>query len=322
MKKSIIVTGIGGVVGQGILRNITDCKPDADIVGVNVVKVSAGNYLCDRVYEVPFSYDPAYIPAMQEICKKENVALIIPSTDYESFYLAENKALFDCTVAASPSYITKMCLDKFSNFEGFSKYDIPFASSVLPSGYTGQFDACIVKPREGRGSRNIFVNPPDPTSFDDTYVVQQYLEGPEITTTFYVRKDGTLHGLITFVRELEQGNTAKAEVVMDYDGQMQDMIRKILLHYHFRGSCNIQSRVTENGIIPFEINCRISGTNSIRSQFGFKDVAYTVQEYFLNEVPEMPDVKPGTALRVILDIIYPGKKLNEICNKNDSFYIR
>ncbi|WP_152267603.1 ATP-grasp domain-containing protein [Agriterribacter humi] len=322
MRKSIIVTGIGGVVGQGILRNIADLGLDVDIIGVNVTAVSAGNYLCDRVYEVPFSYDKAYIPAMQGICKKENTALIIPSTDYESFYLAESKTVFNCPVAASPAAITKMCLDKFSNYEGFGKYDIPFASSVLPSAYAGQFNKCVVKPREGRGSRNIFVDPPNPASFDDSYVVQEYLEGPEITTTFYVRKDGAFHGLITFERELEQGNTAKAEVINDYDEEMKSIIRKMLSHYNFRGSCNIQSRVTANGIIPFEINCRISGTNSIRSQFGFKDVAYTVQEYFLNEIPEAPDVKPGTALRVMLDIIYPGKKLSEITDKNDTFYIR
>jgi carbamoyl-phosphate synthase large subunit len=128
--------------------------------------------------------------------------------------------------------------------------------------------------------------------------------------------------MITFVRELEQGNTARAEVVSDYDEEMQSIIQKMLSHYNFLGSCNIQSRVTAHGIIPFEINCRISGTNSIRSQFGFKDVAYTVQEYFLNEIPEAPDVKPGTALRVMLDIIYPGKKLSEITDKNDTFYIR
>lgn len=322
MRKSIIVTGIGGVVGQGILGNIADLNLDVDIIGVNVTAVSAGNYLCNRVYKVPFSYDKTYIPIMQDICKRESAVLIIPSTDYEAFYLAENKDLFDCPVAASPAEITKMCLDKFSNYQKFAKHDIPFASSVLPSAYTGQFNKCVVKPREGRGSRNIFVNPDHPASFDDSYVVQEYLEGPEITTTFYIRKDGAFHGLITFVRELEQGNTSKAEVVYSHDKEMQSIIQKMILHYNFRGSCNIQSRVTANGIIPFEINCRISGTNSIRSQFGFKDVAYTVQEYLMKEVPEAPNVVPGAALRVTLDIIYPGKKLSEITNKDDVFYIR
>ena len=92
-------------------------------------------------------------------------------------------------------------------------------------------------------------------------------------------------------------------------------------HFPFRGSCNVQSRVTSMGIIPFEINCRISGTNSVRSQFGFNDVAYTVQEYLLSQRPAPPKVIKGTALRVILDIIYPEKSLLEITNRKDKFYI-
>ncbi|MCM5527638.1 ATP-grasp domain-containing protein [Parasegetibacter sp. NRK P23] len=320
--KNILITGIGGVVGQGILRNVLDLGLGTKLIGVNVVQVSAGNYMCDRVYTVPYAYEESYIQAIKDICLKEDIGIIIPSTDYEAFYLAEAQHEFDCPVAASPAVVTKMCLDKFLNFKAFEQFNIPFAASCLPSEYKGQFKGCVLKPREGRGSRNIFVNPPQPAGFDDTYVVQEYLDGPEITTTFYTKKDGQLHGFITFVRELEQGNTAKAEVTTMYDPELKPLIERMLRHFPFRGSCNIQSRVTDKGIIPFEINCRISGTNSVRSQFGFKDVAYTVQEYLLNEVPAQPEVVAGTALRVILDIIYPGMKLSDITNKEDKFYIR
>lgn len=319
--KKILVTGIGGVVGQGILRNIRSMARDIEIVGVNISKVSAGNYLCDAVYEVPYSYDPTYIEVMKELVTRENVGLIIPSTDYESYYLGASRETFACAVACSPAWITKFCLDKYLNFQEFSQYNIPFATSILPSDYKGEFDKYVVKPREGRGSRNIYVNPPNPEKFDETYVVQKYLEGPEITTTVYVDKQGGVHGMITFVRELEQGNTAKAEVVFEYDEPLRSLVQKILAHFPFSGSFNIQSRVTDAGIIPFEINCRISGTNSVRSQFGFQDVAYTVQEYFFNETPSRPAVTKGTALRVILDIIYPGQSLEDIQNNKNSFYI-
>lgn len=320
--KNILVTGIGGVVGQGILRNIKDLHLEGKLIGANVVQVSAGNYMCDHVYKVPYAYEENYISVMKEICLKEQIGLIIPSTDYEAFYLAEAQQEFGCPVAASPAAVTKMCLDKFLNYKAFAQFDIPFAASYLPSEYKDQFKRYVLKPREGRGSRNIFVDPPRPADFDDTYVVQEYLDGPEITTTFYVKKDGQLHGFITFVRELEQGNTAKAEVTTMYDAQLKPLIEGMLRHYPFRGSCNIQCRITDKGVVPFEINCRISGTNSVRSQFGFRDVAYTVQEYLLNESPEQPELSSGTALRVILDIIYPGRKLSEIANKEDNFYIR
>jgi carbamoyl-phosphate synthase large subunit len=179
----------------------------------------------------------------------------------------------------------------------------------------------VVKPREGRGSRNVHVDPPDPRLFGDDYLVQEYLEGEELTTSFYVRKDGTLHGLITLARELEQGNTAKCEVIDRHDGELRAMIEALVARFPFRGSCNLQTRATVSGVIPFEINCRISGTNSVRSQFGFRDVAYTIQEYLYDQVPDEPRITKGSAIRVIMDIIYPGITLDQVSNRFDDHRI-
>ena len=321
MGKTVLVTGIGGVVGQGILRNIRQMEAGVRVIGTNIKRVSAGNYLCDRVYEIPFAYDPEFKEAVVSAVKNEDVDLIVPSTDYESYYLGLYKDSFPCPVATSAHEMTAMCLDKWETFKAFAKYNIPFASSCLPSLYQNNFTKTVVKPREGRGSRNINVDPPVPSSFDDGYVVQEYLDGPEITTTFYTTRNKEIHGLITFVRELESGNTAKCEVVDAYDGEMKRLIDQISSYYQFAGSCNIQARVTENGIIPFEINCRISGTNSVRSQFGFKDVAWTVEEYLFGKKPSPYRGTKGSALRVMVDLIYPGKTLGSIENKDDDFYI-
>jgi carbamoyl-phosphate synthase large subunit len=127
--------------------------------------------------------------------------------------------------------------------------------------------------------------------------------------------------MITFVRELELGNTAKAEVVDRHDAELRPMIEALVSRFPFRGSCNVQSRATAHGIIPFEINCRISGTNSVRSRFGFRDVAYTVQEYLLDLTPDAPRIMRGSAIRVIMDLIYPGIGLDEVCNRFDDYRI-
>jgi carbamoyl-phosphate synthase large subunit len=50
----------------------------------------------------------------------------------------------------------------------------------------------------------------------------------------------------------------------------------------------------------------------VRSQFGFDDVQYLVSEYLLNEQPPAVNVELGSAIRVIMDIIYPGKHLSQI----------
>ena len=89
MSKKILVTGVGGNVGQGILRNISKDFPDIFLVGTNTVFLSAGNHLCDRIYQVPFSWEDNYIPKMIEICETHAIDLIIPSSDYEVFYLGK-----------------------------------------------------------------------------------------------------------------------------------------------------------------------------------------------------------------------------------------
>jgi carbamoyl-phosphate synthase large subunit len=96
----------------------------------------------------------------------------------------------------------------------------------------------------------------------------------------------------------------------------------MMKNFPFRGSINIQSKVTKKGIIPFEINCRISGTNSLRSQFGFNDVAFTIQDFYYKREPDMPNITYGSAMRIVKDIIYPGMSLDKIRNKDDKFYIR
>jgi carbamoyl-phosphate synthase large subunit len=55
----------------------------------------------------------------------------------------------------------------------------------------------------------------------------------------------------------------------------------------------------------------------VRSQFGFRDVAYTVQEYLYGRAPDAPLVSRGCAIRVIMDVIYPERTLADVTNRFD-----
>ena len=319
MSKKILVTGIGGVVGQGIIKNIKSYYPSFIIIGTNTKHLSGGNYLCDTVYEVLPAIADEYISQMQNICEVENIDLIIPSTDYETYYLGLHHHTFNCPIAANSAEISGMCLDKYKNYEAFEANGVPFAKSWLPSKYSEQSTAILVKPREGRGSRGIYFNPTNPSDFDDSFMVQELHEGEEITSSVYVDKSGIILGIITFTRDLENGNTTYCEVCKRYDAEVLKLAQNILDSFPFRGSFNIQSIANSDSITPFEINCRISGTNSVRSQFGFHDVKYTIQELLLNETPSKPVITDGCAIRVIEDIIYPNRSLAEVNNNKDGF---
>ncbi|MCX5848781.1 MAG: ATP-grasp domain-containing protein [Deltaproteobacteria bacterium] len=320
-KKTILVTGIGGNVGQGILRNTIAHRKSIRIVGVNVETVTAGTHLCDVVYQVPFAYDKKYIPEIRRICKEERVDCIIPSTDYETVYLSKNRRSLP-TIATSSYDVNLTFLDKYRTWQKFTAHGIPFAETALPSEYKGVFNSDIIKPREGRGSRGIVYEPKNIKKYPDSFVVQKLYKGIELPTAFYVTKSGELHSMITFSRELLGGMTVKCTVDHTYDKQLLIIIRQMMKHFTIRGSCNIQSIATIDGrVIPFEINGRISGTNSIRSQFGFTDVAWTIDEYLYNKKPKPARLAFGSAVRIQLDVIYPDVALKDIKNKNTKHYI-
>jgi carbamoyl-phosphate synthase large subunit len=306
-QKTILVTGIGGNVGQGIIRNIRKSFEDIRIVGCNIDFFSAGNHLCDAFYKVPYACEPSFIEKINKIVEVESINLIIPSTDDEVFYFAQNIAEVKTKVAVSDVKAGELYLDKYLTFLHYTVFNIPFAASFLPSKYTGSFKTSIAKPRKGRGSRGLVIDPVNWSEFhDDEYVIQERYIGEEITTAFYVNKNKQLHGFITLLRDLHNGATIQCKVMSQYDEKIKDILDKIILTTGIKGAANIQSIVTQDGdIFPFEVNCRISGSNSLRSNFGFEDVKYTVQEFLFGKEPDIPKIKKGIGVRILMDVIYP-----------------
>jgi carbamoyl-phosphate synthase large subunit len=318
-KKTILVTGIGGNVGQGIIRNLRFSGLKFHIVGTNSASFSAGNYLVDKFYPVSFAFDPGYLDEISEIVNKEKVDLIIPSTDYEVYFLSREAQSLPCLIASSGQFASDIYLDKYLTWKHHSECGIPFAKSVLPSVYQFNFPSAIAKPRKGRGSRGIMRNNFDTSKLmDDEYMIQELYEGKEITTAAYASYlTGDLTGIINLERSLDNGTTNFCKVNFDFNLELKQIAEKMIRHSDLKGSFNIQSILTSAGeIIPFEVNCRISGTNSIRTHFGFKDVEYTVRELLFGETIEPPDIIPGVAQRILLDVIYPNCIMEAQLNKD------
>lgn len=295
------------------------------ILGTNTSKLSAGNHWVDVFYQVPFAYDKEYIPTIKKIVEEEKVDLVIPATDFEVHYLSAHKDELNCKVACSSEYATGIYLDKYKTWEFHLANQIPFAESCLPSQYSGQFGKAIAKPRKGRGSKGIVREFVSTKTFDDSeYLIQKLYEGVEVTTAVYARySDGKFHGLISLERSLENGATTYCKVVKEYDDKLYTIAAQMIDTLKLKGSFNIQSIVTYDGMVfPFEVNCRISGTNSIRQGFGFMDVRYTIEELLLDKEPEKVSVTEGVAYRYLSDVIYPSPyPLFDLTgDKSDSFF--
>jgi len=312
-RPAVLVTGVGGNVGQGVLRAITSLRDEIRLVGTNTVAVTGGNHLCDRVHLVPPAEDARYLERLRAICDEERVGLIIPATDHETVVLADAEDL--PTVAVGAAGGARACFDKWETAQLFQERGVPFARSMLPSssGVGPAFERWVVKPRTGRGSRDVHLDAPDPRAFSDDFVVQERAFGREVTVAAYVRRSGSLHGFVALERTLEQGTTVACSVVTDLDHKLGPLVLGVVEALGARGSCNVQVIATDDGdVVPFEVNYRLSGTTSIRHRLGFPDAVWTVEEWLLGRTPSAPSVQRGCAVRLWMDVVYPGSTFADV----------
>ncbi len=313
MTSTVLVTGIGGNVGQGVLRILRAQPESLRLVGTNTRRLSGGNHLCDVVHEVPWARSPEFAAQFARICSDETVDLVIPCTDDESVELKRLPALGN-HIAGTAASTCATFHDKLETARAFARAGIPFAATSLPHLYDGSFDRLIVKPRSGHGSRGIILDPPDPKAYDTDQIVQRRHLGREVTTALYVTRSSSLHGMLCLERETSaEGATVRCRAAPEHERLLRPIVEAMVAGFAIRGCCNLQAIVTdEDEAWPFEVNCRVSGTASIRHALGFEDVGCLIDEYLFDRAPRPLPVVRGTALRLLMDIVYRDLEPEEV----------
>ena len=83
---NIAITGVGGGVGQSILKSLTNT--DYNLIALDGELLGAGLYTTETAYLIPYANDSNYINKLLEICKNEKIALYckIPKSLVYSVY--------------------------------------------------------------------------------------------------------------------------------------------------------------------------------------------------------------------------------------------
>ena len=77
---------------------------------------------------------------------------------------------------------------------------------------------------------------------------------------------------------------------------------------HFKGSLNVQFRLTDRGCVAFEINPRFSSTVYFRHCFGFKDVLWTLDLFEGKAIHYTHVYKKGVGVRKFSEVIFEEEK--------------
>lgn len=314
----VLVTGVGGNVGQGVVKALRAGKRQYHIVGVDMEPMSAGFAFIDRKHIVPRTGSPEFGPAIEDVLKQDNpeAVFVCSPTELEYFSLNRDiiKKTWGTTVLVNPIEVVQTGSDKLMTGIFLHDNGFPCLPTVMASDDTGVEQLIrndgfplIVKPRMGFSSKNVFlVN--SRAEFEAARVlvkdmiVQRYVPGDEEYTAGTLSGcDGLVRAVIILHRDLIQGTTYRTELVRDKE--MKKMMVSIVEALGAIGPCNIQFRVHKGEIYVFEINPRFSGTTGIRYLYGFNDAECAFELLHLGKDMRQPELNNAVVLRYWNEIV-------------------
>ena len=299
---SVLVTGVGSNIGQGIVKALRMSSFKCRIIGVDMNPLSAGLYRVDSAYIVPPANREEYIGAIIDISKENHVDIVLIGSDAEVPVLARDKALVEetagCKVIVSPVEVVSICTDKWLTVRFLEQTGLNYPFTVLANTKESVrriIDVCgfplIVKPRVGSGSEGTYkVSDEEELKYHlglvERPLVQEELrpEDEEYTCGIFLTRDSEVKGIISMRRQLQGGTTYRA--IVDHYPEILHEVGRIAHHLSAKGAIgpiNVQLKLTPVGAIAFEINPRFSGTTSFRAKLGFNEVEAIIRSFLLKE---------------------------------------
>lgn len=328
-KATVLVTGAGAGVGQGILRSLRLMKECPKIITADPDYKAAGHWIGDRGYIVPLATDPAYGKAIESLIAKEHIDVIFIGTDVELAYFAKNtghlKAL-GATVVVCPPAVVEIADDKWLTMQFLKKNGFPHARTALATD-TRECAALSAecgfplfgKPR--RGARSIgarivkTAQEFEALRSEKDLVFQELLPDSEGEyTAGCIGTDGIAGGVVVLRRDLRDGNTYRA--YFDGVNRFEKEIIEVATALGIEGPCNFQFRVKDGKPVIFEINARFSGTTPLRAIFGFNEVEAILHNILKAEPIVKPMLRSGAVFRVWSDIFVESTQLSDFESKS------
>ncbi len=283
--KTIFMTGGGGSGTIAATKSLKETGKYKIILG-DMDKWAAGLRFADKPYILPAGKDERFLDVVQDIIKKEKVDIFIPLVDEEilkSYEIVKNMPKVELLL---PEYnFAKIALDKWILFKKLKKFKIP-----CPETYLGNFlleTPYIVKPRIGRGSRNVkeikskkeYEAYKVLTGLPESKILSQNkIIGKEFTVSVVANKYGEVLAVVPKEVIYKRGITIVA--ITRVNKEIESLCIEIQKRLKANGPFNVQLILREDGLpIVFEINPRFSTTIALTTKAGVNEIDILASDY-------------------------------------------
>ncbi len=330
-KIRVLVDGVGGDVGQGILKSLLNTKLNIELYASCISDKSSWLYKIENSYIFPLVSDKNFIDFLVDFINEHKIDVYFPTVDstllkiskYKNFI--ENKTNVKIFIdnlqkieICDDKYLTNKFLVKNSFYapKTVSMDDSNLNEFLLKNKYP-----LILKTKSGNGAKNVTkVNNYEelkPFIGNSSWLLQEFLNiENEITSGIYIGEDKEIKGIYILKRTLKSGSTHHAERIIDetLEKQLIDIAKKMNMKY-----LNIQAVYENNKVLPFEFNGRLSGTTGAIRQI------FNVPEMFIKECILKEYIAPSDNKEKIFftryneEIIYTQNDIDNLKTRSGSF---
>lgn len=250
----------------------------SNVVAGDCSETAPAIYFADRKAILPRINEDSYIDEIINVCKREEINLVIPTIDTDLLLLSKERERIEsesgAVVLIASTEVISICRDKINTqkFLEENGFKIPkmYSEEELDSGEI-EFPL-FIKPKSGSSSVNTFkVNNIEELA---TYrslikgpIVQDFMEGKEFTVDVFLDFDGNLITVVPRLRmATRSGEISKGKIIKDRE--IIEDIKRLIEVLKPIGHITVQLMKTNKGIEYIEINPRFGGGAPMSIQSG------------------------------------------------------
>ncbi|MCR5376618.1 MAG: ATP-grasp domain-containing protein [Lachnospiraceae bacterium] len=301
---NILFTGVGRRIEliQAFRSASLVLNKSLKIYGADMAGTAPALAFCDYTRKVVSMNDANYIDNLLQICRTDNIDLIIPTIDTDLLKLSENKEKFEIVgtrVMISAPEMIRICRDKNYTSRFFNDCGL---LAPLPVNdwkeYSGGYPA-FIKPKDGSSSINAFKieNEKELEVYAqqiEDYIVQPFVSGREYTIDIFCDWEGVPVSIVPRERiQVRAGEVLKTQIVLDKT--MIEEGRKLCSAFKPCGPMTVQLIRDEfNRDWFIEINPRFGGGAPLSMKAGAKSAETILKLMDGEEANYNPEVSDST----------------------------
>ena len=289
----ILFTGVGRRVElmQAFRQAANHLHINLKLYGADMDETAPALTFCNETRKVCGMRDENYIPELLEICKADQIDLLIPTIDTDLFVLSQNFGKFENigtkVLISKPDKIA-VCRDKNYTADFFEACGLKAPRTVNDyQRYHGPYP-CFIKPKDGSSSIDAFKveNESELKVYAEQigdYIVQPFIEGTEYTVDIFCDYESNPVYITPRIRlAVRAGEVLKTEIAMDE--KIIEECQKLIARFQPCGPMTVQLiRQNSTGDDYYiEINPRFGGGAPLSMKAG-ADSAEAILRLLNNE---------------------------------------